>query len=84
MRRDRKVFDAAVAKWFNITDAATRDGMYAYVNKFQKKPYPAVDGIKQIIALYDSPQMKTHTPEEFYDSSLIAELDKSGFLDNPK
>jgi hypothetical protein len=22
--------------------------------------------------------------DEFYDSSLMAELDKSGFLDNPK
>jgi hypothetical protein len=28
--------------------------------------------------------MKKHTPEEFYDSSLVAELDKSGFLANPK
>jgi hypothetical protein len=27
--------------------------------------------------------MRTRTPEEFYDSSLIVELDKRGFLDNP-
>jgi len=84
MRRDRQVFNAALAKWFNITDVRTQDGMFAHVNKFEKKPYPAVDGIKRVFALYDSPQMRTHTPEEFYDSSLMAELDKSGFLDNPK
>jgi ABC-type nitrate/sulfonate/bicarbonate transport system substrate-binding protein len=84
MRKDRQVFNAALAKWFNITDARTQDGMFAYVNKFQKKPYPSVDGIKQVFALYDSPEMRKHTPEEFYDSSLMAELDKSGFLDNPK
>ena len=84
MRRDRQVFNAALAKWFNITDVRTQDGMFAHVNKFEKKPYPAVDGIKRVFALYDSPQMRTHPPEEFYDSSLMAELDKSGFLDNPK
>lgn len=75
---------AALAKWFNITDARTQDGMFAYVNKFEKKPYPSVDGIEQVFALYDSPEMRKHTPDEFYDSSLMAELDKSGFLDNPK
>ena len=40
MQRDRRVFNAALAKWFNITDAATQNGMFAYVNKFEKKPYP--------------------------------------------
>ena len=84
MQRDRKVFNAALAKWFNITDAKTQDGMFAYVTKFEKKPYPSVDGIKRVLATYDSPAMRSHTPEEFYDSSLVAELDKSGFLDNPR
>src|SRR6185295_8907853 len=84
MQRDRQVFKAALARWFNITDAKTQDGMFAHVNKFEKKPYPSVDGIKQVFALYDSPAMRKHAPEEFYDSSLMAELDKSGFLDNPK
>ena len=58
--------------------------MFAYVNKFEKKPYPAVEGIKRVFAIYDSPQMRKRTPEEFYDSSLIAELDERGFLDKPK
>jgi len=84
MQRDRRVFNAALVKWFNISDPKTQDGMFAHVNKFEKKPYPSVDGIKQVFALYDSPEMRRHTPQEFYDSSFIAELDKSGFLDNPK
>jgi NitT/TauT family transport system substrate-binding protein len=84
MQRDRKVFNAALAKWFNITDAKTQDGMFAAVSKFEKKPYPSIDGIKRVFATYDSPAMKTHKPEDYYDSSLVAELDKSGFLDNPK
>jgi NitT/TauT family transport system substrate-binding protein len=84
MQRDRRVFNAALTKWFNITDAKTQDGMFAYVHKFEKKPYPSVEGVKQVLAVYDSPAMRTHKPEEFYDSSLVADLDKSGFLDNPK
>jgi ABC-type nitrate/sulfonate/bicarbonate transport system substrate-binding protein len=84
MQRDRRVFNAALAKWFNITDAATQNGMFAHVNKFEKKPYPSAEGVKRVFAVYDSPEMRKRTPEEFYDSSLVAELDKSGFLDNPK
>jgi ABC-type nitrate/sulfonate/bicarbonate transport system substrate-binding protein len=83
MQRDRQIFNAALARWFNITNARIQAGMFAHVKKFEKKPYPSVDGIKQVFALYDSPGMRLHTPEEFYDSSLMAELDKSGFLDNP-
>jgi ABC-type nitrate/sulfonate/bicarbonate transport system substrate-binding protein len=58
MQKDRNVFNAALAKWFNITDAATQNGMFAFVKKFEKKPYPAVEGIKQVMALYDSPEMR--------------------------
>jgi NitT/TauT family transport system substrate-binding protein len=83
MQQDRRVFNAALAKWFNITDTKTQDGMFAYVHKFEKKPYPAVEGVKRVFAVYDGPEMKSHTPQEFYDTSLIAELDKSGFLDHP-
>jgi NitT/TauT family transport system substrate-binding protein len=82
MKRDRMVFDAALARWFNIRDAATRNGMFAVVAKFPAKPYPSVEGIKAVMATYnDVPAMRAHTAEDFYDSSLMAELDKSGFLD---
>jgi ABC-type nitrate/sulfonate/bicarbonate transport system substrate-binding protein len=84
MQRDRTVFNAALAKWFNITDPKIQAGMFAFVNKFDSKPYPSVEGIKQVLAVYDSPEMRKHTAEEFYDSSLMAELEKSGFLKNPK
>lgn len=84
MQTDRQVFNAALAKWFNITDPKTQDGMFAHVHKFEKKPYPSIEGVKQVLAVYDSPEMRKHRPEEFYDSSLVAELDKSGFFDHLK
>ena len=32
--------------------------------------------------LYDSHQMRQHSPEDFYDDSLMRELDDSGFIDS--
>jgi NitT/TauT family transport system substrate-binding protein len=81
MKSDKKVFAAALAKWFNITDPQTQDLMFAAVKEFPAKPYPAVDGIKGVMAMYDSPAMREHQAEEFYDNSFIADLDKSGYLD---
>jgi NitT/TauT family transport system substrate-binding protein len=83
MKTDRKVFNAALAKWFNIKDKQTQDGMFAAVKQLPDKPYPSVAGIKGAMAIYDSPGMRAHKAEEFYDASFVTELDKSGFLDHP-
>ena len=83
MKTDKKVFDAALVKWFNIKDKATQDRMFAAVKQFPEKPYPSIAGIKGMMALYDNAAMRSHKAEEFYDSSFITELDKSGFLDHP-
>jgi len=68
-------------KWFNIKDAATQQTMYRDAVDIPRKPYPAVEGIKYTLAIYDSPQMRKYKPEDFYDSSFIAALDKSGDID---
>jgi ABC-type nitrate/sulfonate/bicarbonate transport system substrate-binding protein len=81
MKTDKKVFAAALAKWFNIRDQETQDRMFAAVKEFPAKPYPAVDGIKGVMAMYDSPAMRAHRPEDFYDSSFITALDQGGYLD---
>ena len=83
MKKDRKVFDAAAGKWFNITDSRTLDHMYAATAEISDKPYPSVAGIRNAMAVYDTPAMRSHKAEYFYDSSFIRALDKSGFLDHP-
>ena len=80
MKKDRTAFDAAVAKWMNITNKAAQDRMYADI-ELPEKPYPSVDGIRHTFALYDSPEMRKYKPEDFYDSSIMTELDRSGFID---
>lgn len=81
MKQDRDAFDASLEKWFNITDEVTQERMYAVVMDFPIKPYPSVEGIRAMMEVYDSPQMRMHTAEEFYDSSFIEELDRRGYLD---
>ena len=83
MKTDRKVFDAALVKWFNIKDRETQDRMFAAVEHLPVKPYPSVAGIKGAMAIYDNAAMRAHKSEEFYDASFVAALDKSGFLDHP-
>jgi NitT/TauT family transport system substrate-binding protein len=81
MKRDRAAFNASLAKWFNITDALTQERMYAVAKEFPDKPYPAVEGIRAMMAVYDSPEMRMHKAEEFYDASFVEELDRDGTLD---
>jgi ABC-type nitrate/sulfonate/bicarbonate transport system substrate-binding protein len=81
MKKDKAVFDASLAKWFNIQDATTQARMYADAADIPKKPYPSVDGIKSSMEIYDSPDMRKHVLTDFYDASFIADLDRSGFID---
>jgi ABC-type nitrate/sulfonate/bicarbonate transport system substrate-binding protein len=81
MKTDRAAFDATVAKWLNITDGATLGSMYGAASEFPEKPYPSVDGIRIIMEIYDTPEMRMHSVEDFYDSSFIEALDSTGTLD---
>ena len=81
MKTDKKAFQGALAKWFNIKDQLTQDRMYEMAGEFPAKPYPTVEGIKNTLAIYDSPEMRKHKAEDFYDASFVAALDKSGAID---
>lgn len=81
MKTNKETFRAALAKWFNIKDRVTQDRMFEAAAEFPAKPYPTVEGIKNTLAIYDSPEMRKHKAEDFYDSSFVAELDKSGAID---
>lgn len=83
MKRDRGVVNAALATWFNITDAATQEGMYTVVAALPDKPYPSVAGIQAMMALYDTPAMRQRRAEEFYDAGIVEALDRSGYLGAP-
>jgi NitT/TauT family transport system substrate-binding protein len=81
MKTDRAVFNAALVKWFNIKDQATQDHMFAAVGEFPAKPYPSIEGVRALQAVYDTPAMRQYKAEDFVDARFITALDKSGYLD---
>jgi NitT/TauT family transport system substrate-binding protein len=81
MKKDRKQFDASVGKWYGITNPKVLDRMFADAQAISSKPYPSIVGIKAALAMMGTPAMRAHRAEDFYDSSFVAALDKSGYLD---
>jgi ABC-type nitrate/sulfonate/bicarbonate transport system substrate-binding protein len=53
VKTDKKVAFAALAKWYGITDPQRQEEIYADVSKLTPKPYPAVEGIKKVMEIYD-------------------------------
>jgi ABC-type nitrate/sulfonate/bicarbonate transport system substrate-binding protein len=81
MKKDKVIFAATLAKWFNVTDPKMVDRLFAMAQGFPDKPYPSVEGIKTALGVFSSPILQKAKPEEFYDNSFIAALDKDGTLD---
>jgi ABC-type nitrate/sulfonate/bicarbonate transport system substrate-binding protein len=81
IRNDKEAAFAAMAKWYGIRDARAQEHIYAQAVQLPAKPYPAVEGIKTMMEIYDYHEMRMHKPEDFYDASFITELDKSGYID---
>jgi len=80
--RNPELARQTMAKWNGNMGTAGADAIYDRGGSFPRKPYPCYDGIKKAMEVYDSNEMRRHTPESFYDDSLMRELDKSGFLDS--
>ncbi len=50
----------------------------------QRKPYPSLEGIQRVLdqIAESDPKAKTAKPEQFVDTRLLSELDRSGFIDS--
>jgi ABC-type nitrate/sulfonate/bicarbonate transport system substrate-binding protein len=81
IKTDRQAAFAAMAKWYAITDREQQERIYAQAVALPAKPYPQVDGIKKMMAVYDYREMRQHKAEDFYDASFVTALDKSGYID---
>jgi NitT/TauT family transport system substrate-binding protein len=81
IKTDKQAAFAAMAKWYGITDRAQQEHIYAQAVLLPAKPYPAVEGFRKMIEVYDYREMRIHKAEDFYDASFVAELDKSGYID---
>ncbi len=75
----QKVF----AKYMRTSDAAVLESSYQnYVKTIARKPVFTPKGIQFILDMLapQMPQARTAKPEQFFDASLMNELDKEGFF----
>ena len=72
-----------LSKYLRTTDEELLEGSYEIFRQdFISVPYPIMKGLE---ATYEyvaatRPEIRSRKPEEFMDPSLVAELDKSGFI----
>jgi NitT/TauT family transport system substrate-binding protein len=81
MKADKNVAFRAIAKYYKINDREQQQVIYNGAEEMPRKPYPAVDGIRNAMKLYDGAAMRRFKVEDFYDDSFMKELDQSGFID---
>lgn len=81
LKTDKDTAFKAMAKWYGITDPEEQNAIYEEVQTLPAKPYPSVEGLQKMIEVYDWREMRRHKPQDFYDASFVAALDKSGAID---
>ena len=79
--QDRPAVMQTLSKWHGMQDREFSGMIYLAGKEMQRKPYPCVAGIKKTLELFDGNEARKYKPEDFYDDSLVKELDESGFLD---
>jgi ABC-type nitrate/sulfonate/bicarbonate transport system substrate-binding protein len=82
LKNDKEATFRTLKKWFQMTDPELLEFFYAEAAKLPSKPYPAYEGLKRVMEVYDSHEMRKYTVERFYDDSFIRELDESGYIDS--
>lgn len=73
-----------IQKYMRVNDAeAIEDSYQFFLPVVPSKPYPPMDGIREVLAELGEkdPKARSAKPEEFADSSFVKELDDSGFID---
>lgn len=81
LKNDKLAAFRTLRKWFQITDPDLLEHFYDEAKKLPGKPYPPYEGLKKMMEIYDSHEMRKYTLEYFYDDSFIKELDESGYID---
>jgi NitT/TauT family transport system substrate-binding protein len=74
-----------IAKYMRITDAEAVEDSYQFFSPIvPAKPYPPLDGIKEVLLEVGEkdPKVRGAKPEDFADLSFVKELDDSGFIDS--
>jgi ABC-type nitrate/sulfonate/bicarbonate transport system substrate-binding protein len=84
-KTQREFSKRIIAKYMRINDADAVEDSYQFFSPIvPAKPYPPLDGIKEVLLELGEKDQKARNarPEDFAESSFVKELDDSGFIDN--
>jgi len=85
MKTNREIWIKVLGKYVKVgRDILEKSyGVSTTEALFPRKQYPSLDAIRAALEQIaeDEPKAKASKPESFVDTSLIAELDKSGYID---
>ena len=56
------------------------DSYQSLADLFLKVPYMPEEAIRTVLSLSDNPKAASANPKDFYDNSLLKELEDSGFV----
>lgn len=82
MKQSKEAGAGGIGKWYNIQNREQQQMILSYASGLPRKPYPAIEGIKKVMELFDYHEMRKHKPEDFIDNSFVQELDQSGYIDS--
>jgi NitT/TauT family transport system substrate-binding protein len=82
LKNDKEAAFRTLRKWFRLTDPELLEYFYLEAEKLPSKPYPPYEGLRKVMEIYDSHEMRKYTLEHFYDDSFMRELDESGYIDS--
>jgi len=68
-------------EWNGVQDDILAQDIIARGAWLPRKPYACVDGLRKTIELFPELGTERFTTEDFYDNSIMDEIDASGFLD---
>jgi NitT/TauT family transport system substrate-binding protein len=83
MKLNKAEAEKTMIKWYGMKTQEARDLFYTELLKMDSKPYPPYKGTKMIMQFYGGWDARTNfNPEDFYDDTIIKELDESGYIDS--
>jgi ABC-type nitrate/sulfonate/bicarbonate transport system substrate-binding protein len=83
MKTNKAAAEETMKKWYGMESQEARDLFYTELLKMDSKPYPPYEGAKMIIKFYGNDATRARfKPEDFYDDTIIKELDASGYIDS--
>lgn len=80
-RTDAETTKQVIAKWTKTDNKEDLDETYnTFVKAWEPAPYVSKAGMQTVLKFAINPAAKTAKPEQFIDNSFVAELEKSGFI----